>query len=132
MHMRRLILAAAAMAIVAGGGFVFGQQGIRLGIPGAPPSYSMAGAAVLTRAGLPSEESAKAALSAALAGTRHPQWIDIPVGSATVRAFVVFPDREETRAPVVVITANNQGLSDWLRAVGDDAAQDGFVAIVPD
>ena len=130
--MRRLILAAAVMAIVAGGGFVFGQQGLRLGVPGGPPSYSMVSAAVLTRAGLPSEESAKTALSAALAGTRHPQWIDIPVGSTTVRSFVVFPDREETSAPVVVITANNQGMSDWLRAVGDDAAKDGFVAVVPD
>ncbi len=132
MNMRRLILAAAVMAIVAGGGFVFGQQGIRLGVPAASSSYSMASAAVLTRAGLPSEESAKTALSLALTGTRHPQWIDIPVGSTTVRSFVVFPDREETSAPVVVITANNQGMSDWLRAVGDDAAKDGFVAVVPD
>ena len=131
MNMRRLILAAAVMTIVVGGGFVFGQQGIRLGRPAAP-SYSMASAAVLTRAGLPSEEAAKTVLSAALAGTRHPQWIDIPVGSTTVRSFVVFPDRGETSAPVVVITANNQGMSDWLRAVGDDAAKDGFVAVVPD
>src|SRR5215208_2838760 len=106
MNMRRLILAAAVMAIVAGGGFVVGEDGIqqriRLGVTATPPSYSMVSAAVLTRAGLPSEESAKTMLSAALAGTRHPQWIDIPAGSATVRAFVVFPDREETSAPVVV------------------------------
>lgn len=130
--MRRLILAAAVMAIVAGGGYVFGQQAMRIGIPAAPASYSMASAAVLTRAGLPSEEAAKTVLSSALGGTRHPQWIDIPVGSTTVRSFVVFPDRAESSAPVVVITANNQGMSDWLRAVGDDAAKDGFIAVVPD
>jgi carboxymethylenebutenolidase len=132
MNTRRLILAASVMALVAGGGFIFAQQAARLGRPAAAPSYGMASASLLTRAGLPAEETAKAALSASLAGTRHPQWIDIPVGSATVRSFVVFPDRHEATAPVVVLTANNQGMSDWLRAVGDDAAKDGFVAVVPD
>jgi carboxymethylenebutenolidase len=86
----------------------------------------------LIRAGLPSEENAQAALSAALGGLRHPQWIDIPVGSTMVRSFVVFPVREDKSAPVVIITANNQGMSDWLRAVGDDAASYGFIAVVPD
>ena len=132
MNMRRLIPAASVMAIVAGGGFVYAQQAARLGRPAAPLSYSMASASLLTRAGLPSEEAAKEALSSALAGTRHPQWIDIPAGSTTVRSFVVFPDRHDASAPVVVITANNQGMTDWLRAVGDDAAKDGFVAVVPD
>jgi carboxymethylenebutenolidase len=45
---------------------------------------------------------------------------------------VVFPVREDKKAPVVIVTANNQGMSDWLRAVGDDAAADGFIAVVPD
>lgn len=132
MKVRGLVLAATVVAILAGGRFVLGQHGARLGVTGAPPAYSMVSAAVLTRAGLPSEETAKAALSASLSGTRHPQWIDIPAGSMTVRSFVVFPDRGDNRAPVMVITANNQGMSDWLRAVGDAAAADGFVAVVPD
>ena len=89
-------------------------------------------AASLTRAGLPSPEAAKTLLSAALATTRHPQWIDIPAGATSVRSFVVFPERADGSAPVVVITANNQGMTDWLRAVGDDAAANGFIAIVPD
>jgi carboxymethylenebutenolidase len=84
----------------------------------------------LTRAGLPSEQSAKAVLSAGLAH-RHPQYLDLPAGRATVRSFVVFPERGD-RSPVVVITADNQGMSDWLRAVGDDAAAQGFIAVVPD
>ena len=33
---------------------------------------------------------------------------------------------------MLVITANNQGMSDWLRAVGDIAAAQGFIAVVPD
>ena len=122
MRLRGIIVATTIVAL-----FV-----MRPGVTGAPRAYSTVSAAVLTRAGLPSEQSAKIALSAALSTTRHPQWIDIPVGSTTVRSFVVFPDRDGTSAPVVVITANDQAMSDWLRAVGDSAAADGFIAVVPD
>jgi carboxymethylenebutenolidase len=87
-------------------------------------------AALLTRAGLPTEQAAKAVLSAALA-QRHPQYLDLQAGGRSVRSFVVFPDGADN-APVVLITANNQGMSDWLRAVGDDAAAQGLIAVVPD
>ena len=127
MRIRGLLLVATVVAVLAGGRFVLTQHDARPGVTGAPPAVSRVSAA-----GLPSEETAKTALSAALSGTRHPQWIDIPVGKTTVRSFVVFPDRADNRAPVMVITANNQGMSDWLRAVGDAAAADGFVAVVPD
>jgi carboxymethylenebutenolidase len=99
---------------------------------GQPLLPALVSSSVLVGAGLPAPETAKVALSAALGGLRHPQWIDIPVGAGTVRSFVVFPVREDKRAPVVVVTANNQGMSDWLRAVGDAAAADGFIAVVPD
>ena len=52
--MRGFILAVAAIAIVAGGAFVFGQHGVSPGSLAGPPSYSLASASVLTRAGLPS------------------------------------------------------------------------------
>lgn len=94
------------------------------------PAASSPGASIMTRAGLPTEEMAKTLLSSALI-YRHPQYIDIPAGPATIRSFVVFPDGRD-KAPVVVITANNQSMSDWLRAVGDQAAADGFIAVVPD
>jgi carboxymethylenebutenolidase len=85
---------------------------------------------VLTRAGLPTEQAAAAVLSAALAH-RHPQYLDLNAGAGTVTSFVVFPEGAAS-APVLVITANNQGMSDWLRAVGDDAAAQGFISVVPD
>src|SRR6266850_4307302 len=134
MNARGLVgVTATTVAILAGGRLAVGQHGAGPRITtGVSRAYSTVSAAVLTRAGLPSQESAKTALSAALSGTRHPQWIDIPAGSTTVRSFVVFPDRHDTSAPVVIVTANNQGLTDWLRAVGDDAAANGFIAIVPD
>ena len=85
---------------------------------------------LLTRSGLPPEELAKTVLSEALAH-RHPQYLDLPAGAGTVRAFVVFPERSDN-APVLVLTSNNQGMTDWMRAVGDDAAAQGFIAVVPD
>jgi carboxymethylenebutenolidase len=96
----------------------------------AMPEYTTPDASILSRAGLPTEQMAKSVLSAALRD-QHPQWTDIPAGPAKIRSFVVFPERTD-HAPVVVITAKNQGMSDWLRAVADDAAQQGFIAIVPD
>src|SRR5262245_51772342 len=96
----------------------------------ATPPDSTPDAATLSGAGLPTEQMAKTVLSAELKD-RHPQWTDIPVGSTNVRSFVVFPDRPD-HAPVLVIAAKGQGMTDWLRAVGDDAAQQGFIAIVPD
>src|SRR5262245_50487086 len=99
------------------------------GISTAATSYSSPDESMLSRAGLPEQRMAKAALSAGLMH-RHPQWIDISAGSNTVRSFVVFPERPD-KAPVIILTANNPNMSDWLRAVGDDAAAQGFIAVVP-
>ncbi|NOT28587.1 MAG: dienelactone hydrolase family protein [Acidobacteria bacterium] len=108
------------------------QPGSPPGTPVAPPAHdsSAMSASIITRAGLPPEQMAKSVLSAALA-RRHPQYLDLPAGAEKVRSFVVFPERP-SKAPVIVITANNQGMTDWMRAVGDDAAAQGFIAVVPD
>ncbi len=45
--------------------------------------------------------------------------------------FIVYPERSD-KAPVVLVTAKNQGPSDWVRAVSDQVATDGFIAVVPD
>ncbi len=95
------------------------------------PSYSTIEASVLTRAGLPSVEMAKTVLSDALTGNIHPQWFALGSGPVKIRTFVVFPQRAST-APVVVLTSDTQGMSDWLRAVGDQVAGKGFIAVVPD
>jgi carboxymethylenebutenolidase len=114
---------------LATGGVLIAQHHAHVGTP-LQARYSPSGAAVLTRAGLPSEQMAKQVLSDALA-YRHPQYLDLRAGEARVRSFVVFPDRADN-SPVLVITANNQGMSDWMRAVGDSAATEGFIAVVPD
>jgi carboxymethylenebutenolidase len=55
----------------------------------------------------------------------------IPAGSDSVRAWIVYPERK-TKAPVVVVIHEIYGLSPWIRAVTDQLAADGFIAIAPD
>jgi carboxymethylenebutenolidase len=64
---------------------------------------------------------------------RHHEWVDIkmPAGTAPVKSFVVFPQSKD-RTGVVIVIHENRGLNDWARAVADQLAEDGFIAIAPD
>lgn len=62
---------------------------------------------------------------------RHIEWVAAPLGEKRILAFVVSPERSD-RAPVVILTAHNEGASDWARAVADHVAEAGFIAVVPD
>jgi carboxymethylenebutenolidase len=76
------------------------------------------------------EEQASEALKKS---PRHGEWADIkvPGSQQTVRAWVVYPERKE-KAPVVIVIQEIFGLTDWIRAVADQLARDGFIAIAPD
>ena len=76
----------------------------------------------------PAANHARSVLSAT---PRHIEWIAAPLGTRRILAFVVSPERSD-RAPFVIVTADNQGASDWARAVADRVAEAGFIAIVPD
>ncbi len=65
------------------------------------------------------------------ASPRHGEWVMIRTGADSVRAWVVYPERAE-RAPVVLVVHEIFGLSNWIRAVADQVAADGFIAIAPD
>jgi carboxymethylenebutenolidase len=62
---------------------------------------------------------------------RHGEWVMVKVGSDSVRAWVVYP-QVSTKAPVVVVVHEVFGLTTWIRAVADQLAADGFIAIAPD
>ncbi len=63
---------------------------------------------------------------------RHGEWVDIKLPSgAPLKSFVVYPERPD-KAPVVLVIHDIGGMGDWGRAVGDQLAQEGFIAIVPD
>lgn len=65
------------------------------------------------------------------ASPRRAEWMTIRAGEDSVRAWVVYPERREN-APVVVAVHDNRGMSNWIRAVADQLAADGFIAIAPD
>ena len=81
-------------------------------------------APVVMHSVLPTEAAAKALLNSM---HRHREWVSV----ANVRTFIVYPERSD-KAPVVVLSAGKQGASDWIRAVADQAAAEGFIAVVPD
>jgi hypothetical protein len=76
------------------------------------------------------EETAKAALEKS---PRHGEYVDvkIPSGGAAVRTWIVHPERKG-KAGVVIVIHEVFGLSDWIRAVADQLAREGFIAVVPD
>jgi carboxymethylenebutenolidase len=83
----------------------------------------------------PSEAEAMARLAAS---PRHGEWVTIQLGrnpttgvSDSTRVWLVFPERPD-RAPVVVVIHEIFGLTPWVRAVADQFAADGFIAIAPD
>jgi hypothetical protein len=77
---------------------------------------------------LPEEANARRVLGTT---PRHIEWVAVPFGARRILAFVVSPERSD-RAPVVIVTEHNQGASDRVRAVADQVAAAGFIAVVPD
>ena len=62
---------------------------------------------------------------------RHGEWVDIKSGERTIKAFVVYPERKE-KTPVVIVIHEIFGLTDWVRGVCDQLAENGIIAIAPD
>jgi len=77
-----------------------------------------------------SAENAKAALEGS---PRHGEYIDVkmPGGGAPIRTWISYPERKD-KAGVVIVIQEVFGLTDWLRAVADQLAKEGFIAVAPD
>jgi carboxymethylenebutenolidase len=63
--------------------------------------------------------------------------VNLPGSAQPMMAWVVRPaardvDAEAEAAPVVLVVHEIFGLTDWVRAVADQLAEDGFVAVAPD
>jgi carboxymethylenebutenolidase len=76
----------------------------------------------------PAQDWAKARLEKS---PRHGEWVDIKSGDRTIKAFVVYPERKE-KTPVVLVIHEIFGLTDWVRGVCDQLAENGVIAIAPD
>ena len=62
---------------------------------------------------------------------RHGEWVDIKPGDRTIKAFVVYPERKD-KVPAVLVIQEIFGLTDWLRSMCDELAENGVIAIAPD
>src|SRR3954465_16019633 len=63
--------------------------------------------------------------------SRHGEWVEYKSGERTLKAFVVYPEKKE-KAPVVIVIHEIFGLTDWVRGVCDQLAENGVIAIAPD
>lgn len=62
---------------------------------------------------------------------RHGEWLDIKSGDRTIKAFVVYPERKD-KAPAVLVVSEIFGVTDWVRSLCDQLAENGVIAITPD
>jgi carboxymethylenebutenolidase len=62
---------------------------------------------------------------------RHGEWVDLKSGDRTIKAFVVYPERKE-KTPVVIVIHEIFGLTDWVRGICDQLAENGVIAVAPD
>lgn len=78
----------------------------------------------------PSADDAKQQLDTS---PRHGEWVDIALPGSDVKlhTWVVYPERKD-KAPVVLVISEIFGMSDWIRAVSDQLAANGYLAVAPD
>lgn len=62
---------------------------------------------------------------------RHHEWISVPTEKQEVKSFLVYPEVSE-KAAVVIVIHENRGLNDWARAMSDQIAEMGYIALAPD
>ncbi len=63
---------------------------------------------------------------------RHGEMVDVSgPGGVPLRTWIVYPERRDA-AGVVMIVHEIFGLSDWIRALADQYAAAGFIAVAPD
>ena len=76
----------------------------------------------------PTEDDATARLNSS---SRHGEFRTVDLRGTPVRVWVVYPERKD-KAPVVLVIHEIFGLTDWIRAVTDQLAAEGFLAVAPD
>jgi carboxymethylenebutenolidase len=91
----------------------------------------VSGAAPTRGPRLPASEATAA--SVLESSPRHGEFVDLPLpsGGAPLRTWVVYPERPD-KAGAVLVISEIYGLSVWLRAVADQLAAEGFIAVAPD
>lgn len=98
-----------------------------MGFPGLVRITAVA-LALFVAPGLVAQDWAKARLNDS---PRHGEFVEFKSGDRTLRAFVVYPEKKD-KTPVVLVIHEIFGLTDWVRGVCDQLAEQGVIAIAPD
>ena len=125
-----LALAGAGLALMAGDGTAPASAQGTSSSPQTQAAAAPAPSGAYDESLPPSDEAAKAALEKS---PRHGEYVDVRVTGSErpIRTWVVYPERKD-KAPVVIVIHEIFGLSDWIRGVADQLAEDGFIAVAPD
>ena len=102
--------------------------GLAWNLPSYYETHSHRVALVFIAQSLYAQEWAKERL---LKSPRHGEYAEFKSGDRTIKAFVVYPERKE-KAPVVLVVYEIFGMTDWVRGLADQLAENGVIAIVPD
>jgi len=62
---------------------------------------------------------------------RHSEYVDIKSGSRTIWLRVVYPESKE-KTPAVLVVHEIFGMTDWIKSLCDQLAENGIIAIAPD
>jgi len=134
MNTRNLSTILVIAAVVTASATLFAQGAGQAGAAAAPPAAGQAQAGnieVPWNDKIPPGTAAHATKALA-ESSRHGEWVDIALpGGGKLNSFVIYPERKD-KAGVVLVIFDINGMRDLARALGDQLAQDGFIAIVPD
>lgn len=124
MHATRTL---ALFALLAGAACAGGEHDGHDAAPAAEPQAAFVYPEV--EALPPGADRAQAAIERS---PRHGEWVNVanPDG-APIRTWVVYPERSD-KAPAVLVIHTIAGLAPWARALADQLAEDGFIALAPD
>jgi carboxymethylenebutenolidase len=128
--------AALALAALLSASSVLAQADPHAGHAHAAPAATAAPAAAPAAPALPPNEAippdADGAKAALAKSPRHGEWVDLPLADGTkLLTWVVYPE-SKAKAGAVLVIHEIYGLTDWVRGVADQLAEDGFVALAPD
>jgi carboxymethylenebutenolidase len=120
----------AGCLMFSGSGEIWGQEHVHAGSQEKMAVSQNAQAIVRDEKVPAGEEQAKMALEKS---PRHGEYMDVklPGSDQKIRTWVVYPERKD-KAPVVLVIHEIFGLSDWIRAVADQLAAEGYIAVAPD
>ena len=127
-----LLLASAACATQAVQQDEHADHATPAATPAAAPAAGTSGGAPATASSPARPAGATEAAARLAASPRHAEWVTVRTDAGdSTRTWVVYPERRDA-APVVVVIHEIFGLTPWIRAVADQLAAEGYIAVAPD